>query len=754
MDRWFPIWVWGRYMDIGKYFDKDMLVYPSGFHDLVTPCNWITDAKVSACFCKMGICALDYHGIQPVSRNSKMVTSPYAMPAMRFRTGSQYFEISGYRSSAWACIADISNGNGISCVMSAMAEGCSVLIQTEFLTDAEDFTVCFDMNRLYTNVHGKIQWEQTDTSNNKVIMKGNNRYLLSDWVKNKGAYLIPVKDHKRIFGCADGTDVNNLDVLPDALPSVYESTELFIDSTCVMGFSSLPKFDLDKDDNNIYLGFGPVKKASMLHFTISFADDAKGVEMESQRILSSMEGLAKKSHKRYEKLYDKQPSIFIEGYPEISAMLKWIPRYIEAAKQPDTGMTRGSASSYYWVWGWDNIVTAAEMGKWGDYKGQEKIIRFILSHRFKDGSVPHRYDRNYDILQTMQFGSTDALFISLCYQYYCDTDDIGLLKDCYPALKQIWKGLCAKCDDRGFISGLGFYPDAPRDLGRERSGFTAMETGTFFFAARIMENIADIFNDQPVKDQAEHISAQIQKNYLPFFMDEDNIAIYDSIHKDGVKNRTYPLYAYMGAYNRFGLPLFDDRISVLADFFVNNYLTSKGIRTMPEWDACSHTESVHHSWYPHWDIYAMKIMRMGLDMKNGTAAIRTYLDDLTMMWKGYYAAMELVDLDQNAHGQAWNCNCASGIYRTIIESVAGICTDMGSITILPPIGIRADISGLWACKGRWDIKHIGKGDFSHLKIDGTDVYGSYTVPAEFLTSGSHTLEILYEQNRKQTAYMI
>ena len=71
-------------MNSKELFLKSAIKYNKSFSDMTLPCNWITDSNISACFCEKGLCALDYHGNQPVSRNARMVKSGFENPAFRF----------------------------------------------------------------------------------------------------------------------------------------------------------------------------------------------------------------------------------------------------------------------------------------------------------------------------------------------------------------------------------------------------------------------------------------------------------------------------------------------------------------------------------------------------------------------------------------------------------------------------------------------------------------------------------------------
>ncbi len=740
-----------------ELLQKAEIEYPESFVDMLMPCNWITDAKISACFCKKGIAALDYHGTQPVSRNSRMVKSGFDNPALKFISDGD-LSLCDYRALPFKCVFNLKNDDKIAASAYSLAFESGLFLHIDILSDFS-FYISFDTESFYTNVHGNISWDKGRIKKDCITFKGLNRYLLSEWIKEKGAYLVPVKEHKRIFNTDDWIDVNNLDILPVADEDILRSDELFIDSECHITFFSSSLINIKRDKNKKTILFSTDVDAKSIDLCICFGDTGNEAETKARKIIDENELLIKLQNTRYNKIIEDSPVINIEGYEGAKKLFSSIPMYVESAKQKDSGMTRASSSSYYWVWGWDNIVTAMEMSKWNDYKGQKDIISFILSHRWLDGSVPHRYDREYNVMQTMHFCSEDALFIILTFQYCADADDYDFLKDIYPDILHIWKGLLSKTDSKGYIVGPGFYPDNLKVLGRKETSRTAMETGTFYTACRIMEILSSIMNDHETKKHANKIFTSIEDNYLKDFFNVDYGTIADSIYDDNSQNETFPLYAYMGAYTSFGFPLFCNEVERIASFINQNCIHPMGIRVMPIYDKNRNSESIHHSWYSHWDIYALKLLRNGFmfanDRSRSKSAITHYVSLMERMWEGYKASMELLELDTSdyiegwkQHGQAWNCNCATGMFRSVIESVSGIITDFGTITVLADNCSISNISNLHIRGGRWDISHVGEKEFTHIFVDGIKLKRTCVIPDEFMTSGSHRLQVFYTSEKQ------
>ncbi|HOP11703.1 MAG TPA: hypothetical protein PK629_09470 [Oscillospiraceae bacterium] len=738
-------------MDYKSFLGSHPIRYPAGFAGLSVPHNWITDAVIAARFCKTGLSGLDYHGKQPVSRNAQILTGSTTSPALQFGFSQNGFiplTLGKYEAAPWCCFAELLQNEHSVGELFAMAQGKSIFFNIE-LTENKPFSLRFNSGTLNTNVHGHMVWKR-ETGDFPLIFTGENHYKLSDWVSQKGAYLVPVSQHTQIFGTDPLLDVNNLDVLPPMIESVKNSDELFINSRTVLILDSAHPVQTTEENGIYTLTF--TAQSNSIRFNLSFGDSVEEAKAESARFQNTYSQAAKQQILRYQKIAGKQPSVTFNDYTELDEIFNALPGYVQAATQK-SGMTRASASSYYWVWGWDNLVTAHELSKWGDLKGQRAIIEFFLTHRWRDSSVPHRYGRDYEVLQTMQFGAVDCLLISLIYQHFCETGDALFLKECYPTVLELWNGLKKKADSRGFIKGLGFYPDNPRAMGRTETGVTSIETGAFYLAARLISEIATTCNDSETAELTAQTADLIESNYLKAFFNPATGGLLDGLDDHGNPNQIYPLYDYLAAHSRQGLALYLPKIGQIADFIGQNYLTDLGIRTLPASDSHTHTESVHHSWYLHWDIHALKLMRYGAlaygDNERFLDISRRYVKTICRMWNRCRAVMELADFDDldpetgwTKFGQAWNLNCATGLYRTILESLAGIVTDGGTITVLPG-GLSAKIDGLWAYGGRWSFDRTGMGDFSHLIVDNVPIFGACTIPKEFYTSGEHHMTAVY-----------
>jgi hypothetical protein len=185
-----------------------------------------------------------------------------------------------------------------------------------------------------------------------------------------------------------------------------------------------------------------------------------------------------------------------------------------------------------------------------------------------------------------------------------------------------------------------------------------------------------------------------------------------------------------------------------ADFIESELVTSCGIRSLPAWDPHAQTESIHHSWFLFWDVVATRILRYA----GRTESLAKYLDLVATMWTRYASVVELFDLDDvgpecawKSHGTLWQLNGCVGVYRSILESICGVVSDAGHVSMMPyHLGGLVRINGLHAAGGIWNIEISGEGWLpSRLSVDGTLIPSCAVVPASYSASGPRTVRCWY-----------
>ena len=93
-----------------------------------------------------------------------------------------------------------------------------------------------------------------------------------------------------------------------------------------------------------------------------------------------------------------------------------------------------------------------------------------------------------------------------------------------------------------------------------------------------------------------------------------------------------------------------------------------------------------------------------------------------------------------------NLNCATGWYRSIIESLFGIEFDTGGMTVIPldlPLG-PMKLRQLVHRGSMWDVSvENGGRSLDLIRIDGRPLHGCTKIPSRYHDNASHQLEVTY-----------
>ena len=541
-------------------------------------------------------------------------------------------------------------------------------------------------NAMTTDVYGSRKWitEQDGfTIENKISAL--------EWVKKHGPFLIPLHLQKRIFESADGfADITFID-------KELKIADRFEDFCLV--------------DSQIRIQMLNQKEK----FRLCFGEDSE-----------------------YNPPAMAYPAWTLSDMAWMRSISAQIPHVVKALIQPESGMPRACAGGYYWVWGWDTIVAAMEMGSWGMLEEQYRIIDFMLANRAPGGTIPHRYDRDYQTINVKP-GMTDALFILLVAQHCYDNQSIDISK-WYPILRDVFENVCKYIDDDGFVFGVGTYPDNPRAIGRTEHSKVAVDTGAMYGAYIVMLDLAVQVNDKDTQLKCERFLDGFEDRYATAFFDAGTGMVSDCMN-DGAKNGLYPVYALIPLLNRITMPLLLQKIDQIADYTQKLLVMPMGIRVAAEQSPFRNTECIHHSWFLFWDVCLIPMFRMA----GRYHVITHYIKCIQSMWNEYSAIMEFIDMDDIAgHGAFWPIHGSAGVYRALLEGVLGIRVNMGSVSIVEgPTPAICDVENLHALGSIWSFKYLGSGDHvKYLTVNGTAVAASLVIPLKMVDSQANAVEIM------------
>lgn len=729
---------------------------------------WISDDRIAALISHscQGIEQIDFHGSQPVSRNARLLHHPDGV--FKFEV---LIESNGSRKKiplTWSNlmiqpgIIQARNRSGefsfalkIAVLKDSLFASCTAR-KTGSSASIEnlEFSVWWNKQSMTNEVHGKRSWAKPEMSGDHfIILRATDVIELSEWLKRTGDYqgdfLIPEGWRRIIY---KKRLISGMAKFEDVWP-VYQNLKLKIynaDTWVLIGDDDY--FRSNEENNWIQFKTEFIQKSKQFFeaplFRVKFSSQKFNLIMSNNEPTKPFY----LQSKRYRELAERAPQLNIPGYPAIQEFFSQTPLIIESAKVQDVGMTRACPGTYYWLWAWDNLVTAPAMLRWGDTAFVGRMANFINAHRDIDGAIPGRWTRQFEPMDSRGIGAMDFLFSELVLSLFSETRDPMIIRSYYTSLAHAFQYLKSRCDENGLFPSFGMYPDIPYKMGRTENFYVAIDQGAWYCLCRNLEMLALTIGDAPTANQAKEMAAKIEQSFLPTFWDDEQRFICDSF--DPIINnqlQSFPIFSLLFLESPFGFQLLENHFAQAADFIELHLLGDNGMKMTAAWDRNHNSEPAMSGWYPHWDLPAIKL----LSRTGKWSAIQKWLNLVEECYTQLGYCPEFLSTKYQRpelwrhHGAAWNLNCAAGWYQALIHSIIGIEFDQGGITCHPaPLVPEASLKKLIFRNGRWEIKKAGEGDFiSWLEIDGEKVEGSLKIPAKFYTAGAHRL-IIHFQTRK------
>lgn len=726
---------------------------------------WISDDRISALIsdASQSIEQIDYHGAQPVSRNAKLLQHPNGVLKFEIR-----YEINGKKKrlpiswenltitpgSIQAAFENEIFGNKLS--IAVMKDTCCASCSVRFKkTDSElanpQFNVYWNRESLTKEVHGQRNWKQLSAENQSALrFRATDVIELQSWMQRTGDYagdfLIPEEWRRIIFA---NQKISGLARYDDLRPE-YRGVHLKIYDADTFVTIGSENFSTEPAEDNWLLFQAAFKKMSNaifesprfeIRFTHQKEDASVRQNFEKDPFVFQSE--------KYRKLAEAAPKLKLDGFPAIEDFFTQTPLIVESAKMQDVGMTRACPGTYYWIWAWDNMVTAPAMLRWGDAAFVTRMAAFINHHRDADGAIPGRWSRSFEPMDSRGIGGMDFLFSELVLSLFTETGNRQVLRSNYASLVAAFRQLKSRCHQNGLFPSIGMYPDIPAKMGRTENFYMAIDQGAWYCFCRNLEKIAALIGDSPTAEQARSTAQHISSNFLSTFWNDDKGFLCDAFNPENKKLlHSFPIFSLLFLESPFGRSLIRGKIDEAATFIANHLLSENGIKMTPAWDKNHFSEPAMSGWYPHWDLPAVKLLARA----GKWSAVQKWLNLVEEYNSRLGYCPEFISTNQKHdkiwfhHGAVWNLNCATGWYQALLLAIFGSEFDEGGITFFPTqIGHNASLQGLKFRNGTWNISKAGNGQYlSNLEIDGEKIFGSLKVPAKYYTNSEHTLISFYE----------
>ena len=713
---------------------------------------WISGERVNACVgpSAHGLLEFGFHGLQPVSRNSRILVRPEGVLNFGFEAGAgRTFPVS-FEEVDWepyrVSTVTVVNGQEVTCELVAAERSVHLFVAGD--SAGLELVVHLHLDACFTDVRGERTWDPPVINGSWLLLGCRDRITLAQWMKRTGPYagdfLIPEPWRRVIF---DRPIRSGLATPADLRPE-FRDVEIPLYDARTWVVAGGPGCELRRLGDTIAFRIHPgTAGPGMPVFSLS------GSEREprlSGGIIVPTGSIDEMRH-RAEETALASPRFLCGALPEMSTFFATVPGLVQSCTVADPGMPRATPGAYYWLWAWDAMVTCQEGLRWGATDLSGSVVRYVNAHRDVDDRIPARWTRAHEPLDTPPRGALDLLLLHLAYEQALATAETRDLLSVYPhAVGHLRAAMNASAD--GSIEGLSFYPDRPTAFGRTEHSVVALEVGCLYSFARLMDNVAGILSDEATRIAARGFAGRIERTYKASFWDEDAGFVVDSFDRlTGERNETFPLFSLLFLQSALGIPLIRDLLPAMGRFLSERLQTDTGTRMLPLSDARLQGEDALGSWYPHWDIYLLKVLRR---TGNAGAIGRWYrAAEVALRNLGYvpeFIKLDGLTVDPGPswlrHGAVSNLNCITGWYHGIIEGIMGIETDPGGMSVIPlglPMGDGA-IRGLTFRHAIWDVSvHNGGAYLTEIRVDGRPITGSLKIPVGPYDRGTHELTIRY-----------
>jgi hypothetical protein len=714
---------------------------------------WISGERINACIGvdAHGIAEIGFHGTQPVSRNSRMLVREHGVLSLAIRNSEGEEEEVTFDRVEWhphkVSVAMAPWGRRMELDIVAMDR--AVLVNVTGDVQGCQLCATFFPESGNVQVRGERTWFPPSVGAHWLLLQCRDRIRSREWLRQEGPYagdfLIPEPWRRILFarsirsGQATAADLR---------PEYRDADITLYDATTTLRIGS-DDCSIEQHQDRIRF-FTHLKRTGSRIPALLIA----GTE-RNEAIIPSTEEYRERGEKTdalHKELERVSLRLTADGMPELAEWFSSVPGIIQSCTVSESGMTRATPGAYYWLWAWDNMVTGAETLRWGAHALVADMVRFINTHRDLGGSIPARWTRSGQPLDTPSRGALEFLLLHVAYQYTLETGDRSPLLDVYPHAVAHLRAIARTAGGKGLVPNIGFYPDLPLRFGRTEQSLVALEIGCLYGFARILENAAAIAGDAGILDESRVLAADIERSFLNTFWDEERGYLIDAIDAETrERNITYPLFSLLFLQTPLGIPLLRRVLPQMGRFMSGHLQTEYGTRILPAWDRHQGSEQVASSWYPHWDIYLLKVLRR-TGQRDG---IMRWLHAARLVLRrlGYVPEFLMLDrLTQEPsdgwlrHGAVSNLNCLTGWYHGVIEGLFGLEMDPGGMGVVPldlPLG-PLRLQGLHHRGARWDIRIEHKGSsLTEIRIDGTLLRGTMKIPSTYHGQGQHELLMWY-----------
>jgi len=468
-------------------------------------------------------------------------------------------------------------------------------------------------------------------------------------------------------------------------------------------------------------------------YIISFIPEEDAIAKTKIK-LSKSQNTIKEQINHYIEIAKKHP-VLISPHKELNNFMALAPIFTEVLKVKKVPGAIRSNNIMYWVWGWDGMTSNSSLAYWGDTDYVKQMLGCYMETADPVHGIVHSF-RNDMSISTYSPTTSQAIYISLLYLYYSQTRDLDEVKNKYAFSKKIFeKILSLEIQNTGFCQGTSLFPDFPKFMKETGKDASLFNNSLFYTAARSMECLAILMDDNLTRDKARGVFSRFEKNFLPKFFNARRNFFVSSIDAETLEQRD----SYNLSSVKWDIGYFADLVETVSpramEFMANNLVSNVGLREIPLWnEAFDGDGNQLHCWFTAHAQYFIRTAN-----ENNRADLLAKFRGWVEYWTNKLTIPEAINYyAENVKPDRERWNSPSGVcqlfgakewYLSVIHGIVGVDTGPGGITFYPYDGEAMTLKGFHYMGKQFDIEMKGSGRYiSEINVDGTKYRGTNILP--------------------------
>lgn len=440
---------------------------------------------------------------------------------------------------------------------------------------------------------------------------------------------------------------------------------------------------------------------------------------------------------------------FRMGEEAFESCLKNVHPTLESlmTEQPRGGLR--ASSTYYWIWGWDSLISSDAHLLAGRADFVRDMLRFYRDTAHPDYGYGHMFTRDLNVA-LVQAPSAQCLYIIQVYHYFVQAGDGGAIREFYAFCKEIFERNLESVNDRGMGEGPALFPDYPTYAGHNGHDISLFNNSLLYQGARCMEVLAAAVDDEELGRQAAQLARRLERTIIETFWDDERGYFVDSVDsRTFEQRRSYPAHAFVWQSSWLD-DLAGDKLASCGNFQNENLRTKRGFLMYPRWDKGAYDgdgNQLGQIWQTH-DVFVLRCQARA----GNQDALQGWIEQCEWYWRQHtyiegYSAQTVNDsgtLDLPGGKQAFG---AKSIYGASFAGIAGIHLDVGGVTLMEGIEKPVEVAAVPFRQRKVSYSLRGAGRYpARLLVDGVAIRGTRKIPARLLEKAS---EVIYERTSER-----